>query len=347
MNKLPFSMTGEALTIYVGGMPNTVRAGTVQYNQLREAILKDDWTSIPGLLAPGGALAKYLGDRFTVDGDKIAYDGVELPVELTRRIAATANEGTDPSPLLRFYERLHKNPSFRSRTQLFTFLQHLDIAIEPSGTFLAYKGINEDYTDKHTGKVPNNPGQVHEMARNLISDDADEGCHFGYHVGALSYAGGFGEVVVICRVDPEHVVCVPNDSSYQKMRVCRYEVIGEHSGETMRPVADNADLPTEYEYEDEDEVDDQDEDYEEAQSYHGDTDDDAPAFEMPQQEIKITLVPAPELDKLDTKGLMKRSIEELRKYASGRLKIHGASKIAGGKSTLVSKIMRVRRRLAK
>ena len=348
MTKLPFSMTAESLTIYSGGLTSTFRAGTVQYKQIAKAILEERWDEIPTLMTPGGALAKYLGGMFSVsvEGDKIAYDGVMLPEELNGRINAMAAEGLDPSPLLRFYERLHKNPSFRSRTQVFGFLKHLNISIEPDGTFLAYKGIREDYTDQHSGKVNNTPGTVNKMARNLISDDPTEYCHFGFHVGALSYASGFGPVVVICRVDPEHVVCVPDDHNAQKMRVCEYVVVGEWSGETMAVISDDEDLPDE-EYEVDLDDDEEDQGYEEAESYEGENDylheQEQPAVPEATRIKSVSY----ELDTLDTKGLMKKSIEELRKYASGRLKIHGASKIPGGKATLVSKIMRIRRRLAK
>ena len=69
------------------------------------------------------------------------------------------------------------------------------------------------------------PIKVH---RNRVSDDPNTPCHFGLHVGSLEYAQSFGERVVIVRVDPEHVVCVPYDCTSQKMRVCEYEVVGLH-----------------------------------------------------------------------------------------------------------------------
>jgi hypothetical protein len=48
------------------------------------------------------------------------------------------------------------------------------------------------------------------------------------------------------------------------------------------------------------------------------------------------------LDKLDSRGLMQQSLEDLREYAGKGLSIVGASKIPGGKSALVSKILAVR-----
>lgn len=48
------------------------------------------------------------------------------------------------------------------------------------------------------------------------------------------------------------------------------------------------------------------------------------------------------LDKLDFAGLMEKSIDELRKYATHGLEIVGASKIPGGKTALVSAILSAR-----
>ena len=99
--------------------------------------------------------------------------------------------GEDPQPLLRFYERLSRNPSWRSTQQLFDFLAHENLPIEPSGHFLAYKAVRRDYTDIYSGSVSNAIGQRPTMPRNQISDDADLACHVGFHVGALKYAQDF------------------------------------------------------------------------------------------------------------------------------------------------------------
>jgi len=43
--------------------------------------------------------------------------------------------------------------------------------------------------------------------------------------------------MIICRVHPKDVVSVPYDSNSQKMRVCRYKVIGNYGGD-MGPIHD-------------------------------------------------------------------------------------------------------------
>lgn len=406
--KLPFTLTNDSLTVFVKCVPSTVLAGTVRYRTLRDAILQEQWDQIPSLLTTAGALAQYLGGDFAVSCGNaapqgtIVYKGVALPEALNERITEMANSGADVAPLLLFYERLHKNPSFRSREQLFQFMKHLDISIEADGTFLAYKGIREDMTDCHSGTINNSPGNVIQMDRNLVSDDSNEACHAGLHAGSIKYAAGFarGEVVIV-RVDPEHVVSIPQDHDEQKMRVCRYEVVGIWNGINMGVNADSQDLPEDYlEYTDDDS------EYKLATQpaqinvairknlkpgtvfhYTGTAPDgvsyvesmiyrvdnlvlpgspetthtesfpnlDArvvvlwtPPEPVAQAAAPLVLTPLPsphKLDGLNTRELMQEPIEDLRKYASNRLKIHGASKIPGGKATLVAKIMKVRRRM--
>lgn len=360
MSNIPFTSTANSITLFVAGVPVTVQGPSVTYDRLREALMAKDFDAVPGLLAPFGALREYLKPwkDFTVaDDGTVSCLGVKLADSLIRRIQAMADAHQDPSPLLRFYERLAKNPSHRSRTQLHNFLEHMNVAIEADGTFLAYKGVREDYMDCHSGTISNLPGSIVTMDRNLISDDADTPCHEGLHVGAQEYATDFGPVTVICRVDPEHVVCVPKDYNAQKMRCCKYEVVGEWSGETMAPMADSKDLPYEDNYEN----------YEDEEGYQDDCDEEDcencdgcngvadmvgkaldAAFEaLPAPVVTLTPFVLTALDTMNARQLMNESIDALRKYASNVLKIHGASRIPGGKSSLVSKIVNVRRRRAR
>jgi hypothetical protein len=49
-------------------------------------------------------------------------------------------------------------------------------------------------------------------------------------------------------------------------------------------------------------------------------------------------------EKLATDGLIKLSIDELRKYATYGLEMVGASKIPGGKTALIQKILKARKK---
>ncbi len=344
-----FTMTPESILLVLSGQMHTVLAGTPQYVQVSKAILSGDWGSIEKLLTFAGSLQQYLGDKFTVaDGGNIMYKGHPVPPSVNARIAMMIHKGESPEPLFKFYERLDKNPSFRSVTQLFDFLKHNGIPLEPTGTFLAYKKVRADFKDVHSGTIDNSPGQVVEMERNQISDDSSQTCHVGLHVGAPGYMGHFGGTqIVICRVDPENVVCVPDDYDGMKMRVCKYEVIGLYSGTQMPSTVVDDEYASPYaDYDGEFNDDDSDED-----------DDSTPQVVLDAQTPGHPNYWAPTPDPIpakksqfrgfgtmDTGKLMKQSIESLRKYASGKLKLVGASKMPGGKSALVSKIMKLRKK---
>jgi hypothetical protein len=230
-----FSLTNESATVILDGQVHTVQAGTPQYTELVRAISMQDWGALAAAVTLSGALQRWLGDMFTVDGETIRYRGEPMPALISQRIWSMAQRGESPEPLFNFYTRLQRNPSFRSVNQLFSFLANGNIPIEADGCFLAYKRVRADLRDHHSGTIANTPGAVIEMPRNQISDDPEYTCHVGLHVGAYGYLDQFhteGETV-ICRVDPEHVVCVPKDYHAQKMRVCKYEVVGFHSGNLM------------------------------------------------------------------------------------------------------------------
>lgn len=171
--------------------------------------------------------------NFKIDGNSVFYKGTRLPQELSKRMFDMAEKSENPISLMNFWEKLQKNPSWRSVEQLFPFLNHMGIPILPNGNFLAYKGVKQNYTDQHSGVVDNKPGVVNEMDRNKVSDDPNTPCHYGFHVGDLSYASSFAAVTVVCEVDPSDVVCIPKDESQRKMRVCKYRVRGNHNGELL------------------------------------------------------------------------------------------------------------------
>ena len=350
---IPYTLTNESITVVVDGTPRTVHRlnsrgePSPQYTQLRTALFAEEWDKIPALLTVTGSVFHWLGQyngegnaaKFAVNQQgQILYEGLDVPADLGERMRIMAAEGSDPTPLLRFYERLCKNPSYRSRVQLHKFMQHVGIPIEPDGTFLAYKGVTDDLLDVHSRTFDNSPGKIIEMPRNQISDDPMDGCAKGLHVGARRYAADFGSRVVICRIDPEHVVSVPHDSNFEKMRVCRYEVVGFWNGEDMPATTYQTDVA------DPDAEADLDKEIEpevEEPRFHGDAQQAYPVEELRLKEDKSKRI---RMHRMMPAKLMAQPIGDLRKYATHAMKIVGASKMAGGKTALVAAIVKARRK---
>jgi hypothetical protein len=68
-------------------------------------------------------------------------------------------------------------------------------------------------------------GDVVRMPRGEVVDNPNAHCSHGLHVGTFNFAKGYGGTMLLCKIDPENVVSVPNDSSGRKIRVCVLEVL--------------------------------------------------------------------------------------------------------------------------
>ena len=320
---MKFTMTHESITIVTDDGPVTVRKGHPNYVLLRQALADEDEDRALSLLTVEAAVREWSSGQFIMQDEAILFENDTLPPELNKRILAMVTGGDDPSHLLRFWERLADNPSWRSTQQLFRFLDHEGIPIQPDGTILVYKSVRSNLTDHHTGTVKNAVGSVHEMPRNKISDDPNTACHYGFHVGALEYARDFGSSgsrIVICEVDPAHVVCVPYDASSQKVRVCSYKVIGFHSGTKLPSTTIKKEKAPP-----------KPKSKPKGKGTKGQGGDWGPL--SPDDIVK--------LDKMDLLALTKLHIVTLRRYAS-HLKVVGAYKLPGGKATLLAAIGQAR-----
>lgn len=330
----PYTMTNNTITVVIDGQPHNIKQGADNYVGVKKALLAEDWKTLKGLISPGLQVSEWTEGMFEYKAGSLHYAGEEIPSILYSRITQMAKEGKKPTGLMRFWERLQKNPSKRSIDMLFQFLQHVHIPIDDQGFILAYKGVRSDFKDIHSGTFTNTPGSVMSMARNKISDDPRTPCAEGFHVGALSYAQSFagGGKVVVCRVDPEHVVCVPYDSSEQKVRVCEYKVIGLYSpgAELPSTMTDDGDLPDD----ESEEVDTEDENEDSEGSE--DTEDDSSEEVVEPAEVKPSEV---ESSKLDPKRLELMNLEQLRTFAKAQ-GVKNVKGILGGKKALIEYLLK-------
>lgn len=299
--------------------------------------------------APAPAAPTPQGGTVEVKGDFVLYNGEPLPKKLNDRILKAVAKGEDANGLLNFWKRLKRNLNKRSIDQLWDFLAHCGIPVQPDGTFLAYKGVRMNFRDAYSGNFDNSPGKTVKMDRNKISTDPAQTCHTGLHVGALSYARSFSAQTLIVRVDPEHVCCVPNDHNAMKMRVCEYTVMGIY-GAQMPDTAYDAQAesavvvaPAKAVYTTEDLAYSREADAvnDIAVSMSSADPDDAPP-KVEEQSIPITGTPWDDFNPMSIAELAAQTIADLRGYARYNCLITGASKLPGGKDTLVAKIIATR-----
>jgi len=210
--------------------------------KLAEGIEED---ALRELISPAKNIAarfQRLSERITTDGANILLDGDVINDGLTDYILELIrleNEGEASlswKPFVNFLEKLSQNPSASSKSSLYAFIQKHGLTIRNDGDFIAYKGLTAKHTSLHSGpgivnnikmngQLPNLPGNIVEIARSLVVEDQQRGCTVGLHAGTLHYASTYGTELVAVAINPRDVVSVPLDSNFQKLRVCRYEVI--------------------------------------------------------------------------------------------------------------------------
>jgi hypothetical protein len=263
---IPYILTDNSLTAILNGTPYTIQSSHENWANVIEAIkqgVSED--ELLDLIDTASVVSDWSEGSVEVIDGHVYFNGEVVHGTIVDKILAFIKDGISPTPLVKFLTRLMQNPSRRSVTELYSFLEHGNMPITPDGHFLGYKSVRSDWTDHYSGKFSNKVGEILEMPRNSVCDDANRGCSYGFHVGSLEYATNFGgndRKVVIVKVDPADVVSVPHDCDFQKMRTSRYEVVGVF----------DAPLPNGYYdgYDDADE--DSDEDYEEEySSYDGET----------------------------------------------------------------------------
>jgi hypothetical protein len=252
-----------SFTVMVDGQTYGVKKDHIKYEEIVTAINSNDGETFLELFtARTNQLTEWCGPDFdggfSFDGGLITYRGDDINPTISQRIFAMIDQGVNHYPLLRFLERVFNNPSMRAVEELYTFLMNKNLPITDDGYLIAYKYVsfyegeaivdksgytltNGDFVDSHTGKSHrNNVGDVVSMSRYKVDDNLNNACGAGLHVGAYEYVKGSRNIVVV-KVDPADVVSIPKDSSCQKMRCCKYEVVKILSEQPYRSVAINSD----------------------------------------------------------------------------------------------------------
>jgi hypothetical protein len=249
--------TDGFLTIVADGVQHTVLASNPMFASAVSAFQSKDWDALMLVIDPSrkfnNLYAKY--EQIEVKDGSVFVSGDVVRSIVADRIINFLADGIDCLPIFKFITRLHLNPSKRAVDELYTFLEHKHLPLTETGTFLAYKAVRQDFTDKHTGKFDNSVGNVLEMPRNKVDDDKNVGCSYGFHAGTLAYATNFAggnDRMVLVEIDPADVVSIPTDCEFQKLRTCRYKVVAE----CERPLTEHV-YESRFSTENDDDVDDE------------------------------------------------------------------------------------------
>lgn len=237
-NPDPFS---GYLVVFIDGKQYTINASDNQFTSAVNAFKSEEWDTLQDILNPTKKIqslyAKY--EQIEVKDGNVFVNDEPVNSLIAERIIQFLDNGIDCVPVFKFFIKLQNNPSKRAVDELYTFLEHKNLPITDNGNFLAYKAVRADYLDVHSGKFSNVVGEVLSMPRNKVDDNKENGCSYGFHAGTLEYASGFkpynGKMMIV-EIDPSDVVSIPTDSECQKLRTCRYKVVGEYEDTLTKPL---------------------------------------------------------------------------------------------------------------
>jgi len=225
------------------------------FTALHKAISKGNTDRVPKLVTLARAIANKTHGRVTFNKNGVQFRGNDVAPVISRLASRSMKETGNVSAWLKFVENLYKNPEKRAREELTEFLEKAETAnyqvpLTDDGCFLAYKAVNDNYTDVHTRTVDNSVGQTPMMPRKAVDPNRNNECSRGFHFCSLGYLGSFsGQKIMAVKVNPKDVVAIPRDYDFSKGRTWKYEVVyevgsrSEETGKQHAPIMQHAVVP--------------------------------------------------------------------------------------------------------
>ena len=293
MNKVPYIISENSLTIFWDGKPYTLRKENANFQLAKKALIEARYDDLGDLLDIRKSVENFVQGDIEVKDEVVYYKGHRLHGVVVDKLIDMLRSGMkDSAPIVNFITRLQANPSANSVAELYTFLGYKSLPTTPEGKVLGYKGVQFDYwsttgnadtivvqgqtNERH--QILNEVGATIEVARRCVDDNKDNHCSFGLHVGSFDYAsdwsGEDGKLLLV-EFDPADAVSVPTDCNFQKLRVSKYKVIADitdQKKELNRPVYE-ANQPIYGSDDDINFVDDEEDDYEDDYDYVDEEDD--------------------------------------------------------------------------
>lgn len=231
MKYLAHLISDVSITIFTDTETLTVPSSHLSFEHVANSLNAGDYELAVKASAAAAVFNEFGQGKVTVKDGVILYNGDVIDNSLTKRIVSMIRQGHTVDPLVKFLDNLMQNPSGRAVQELYRFLESNNLAITEDGYFVAYKNVNDNYMDKHSGTFRNMVGDTVAMPRNQVMDDPNQTCAPGLHFCSIEYLRGFwgdsGHTMVI-KINPADVVSIPTDYNNSKGRCCKYQVIAEH-----------------------------------------------------------------------------------------------------------------------
>ena len=245
MEKVPYFLSEESITILLDGKPHVVRKDNANFTLVKQALLDARYDQLESLLDIERAVEDFVDGEVEVKDEVLYYHGNRVHNIVVDKLMEMLRSGLkDSSPFVNYIKDLMLNPSSNSVEQLYTFLGYKQLPITPEGKILGYKGVKKNYysstgnadtlvlqgtTNEHH-QIFNGVGETIEVQRRCVDDNKDHHCSHGLHIGSYDYAEGWagsdGKLLLV-EFNAQDAVSVPTDCNYQKLRVSKYKVVAD------------------------------------------------------------------------------------------------------------------------
>lgn len=225
-----YILSDTTLSLFYDGTLVTAHNTHPRWADILVALNEGRYDDITELARPLVAITRFLdGDPdFTIDDTAVKFKGDPVHPLITDRLLTHMKLGLNTKPLANFTRNLANNPDYWVADQLYPFVEKGNLPITPDGYFLAYKLVNDNYTDVYSGTIDYSLGNVVHMPRQKVDNNRERTCSSGLHACSLDYLQHFsGARLVAVKINPADVVSVPSDYNDTKLRCCQMEVVAE------------------------------------------------------------------------------------------------------------------------
>lgn len=228
-------ITDNAITLFIDNQQYDIAAGNLNFDKVKAAILERKWEQAVRFCDPTKVIDELGNSNITAKDGIVYYKTDRINDQLQQRLLELLQSGhNDLEAYYKFLENVYNNPSHNSREQLYDFIANRGMPIVGAGPHIGcvigYKGVSEDFMDKHRGTHSNIIGITNEMDRRDVDDNPNNHCSAGFHIGTKDYAdnwaGQSGHLMAVV-FNPKDAVAVPAEHGCQKLRVSKYTVIAE------------------------------------------------------------------------------------------------------------------------
>lgn len=237
---IPYTLGETSFSFFLNGKQHTLASDHPQIDEIITLVVNDEPAErIYELInVKQYVTVVSFGDVIIDSDDNVRFKGDIVPEYLAKRIIQHAHFGKAlVAPLIKFAEKLMKNPTLDVREDLYKWLDNGKMPIFADGDFMAYKLVSSEYKplyNRGNYGQDQSVGQIVEQPRNTCNQNRNATCASGLHFCSYDYLpvfqnynSGKGARVIVLKINPADVVAIPTDYNLSKGRTCRFEVIGE------------------------------------------------------------------------------------------------------------------------